>query len=255
VSARRAAALAFALALASAGAGAEPMFLARQYQSCTTCHYSATGGGLLTPYGRSLSRQELSTWGARHDSTGTPGREEQFLWGVLGDRLGDLSLGIDVRPAHLDVNVPGFGSTTRDFFMTADLLAAYRKGAWTVYGQVGRQPGGDTSKIDSFEYWVAHQSESGLGVRAGRFLPAYGINFTDHTALTRAPLGFDVYDQVYGLEVSYTSEHHVWQGSVSPGRADSILHDDGRKAFNATLRLQQNLGPRQVLAVSGVYRA
>jgi hypothetical protein len=47
-----------------AGAGslrAEPMFLSRQYNRCTTCHYSSTGGGLLTPYGRSLSLHELST--------------------------------------------------------------------------------------------------------------------------------------------------------------------------------------------------
>jgi hypothetical protein len=38
-----------ALALAAAHASAEPIFLARQYARCTTCHFSPTGGGLLTP--------------------------------------------------------------------------------------------------------------------------------------------------------------------------------------------------------------
>ena len=49
---------------ASSRAAAEPIFLSRQYTRCTNCHYSPTGGGLLTPYGRSLSREELSTFGA-----------------------------------------------------------------------------------------------------------------------------------------------------------------------------------------------
>src|SRR4029453_16918540 len=45
-------------------AWAEPTFLAKQYTRCTACHYSPTGGGLLTPYGRLLSHRELSTTGA-----------------------------------------------------------------------------------------------------------------------------------------------------------------------------------------------
>ena len=48
------AAAALALLLGATGVGAEPMFLSKQYNRCTSCHYSPTGGGLLTPYGRSL---------------------------------------------------------------------------------------------------------------------------------------------------------------------------------------------------------
>src|SRR4029078_6511391 len=48
----------------ASSASAEPMFLAKQYTRCTACHYSPTGGGLLTPYGRLLSHRELSTTGA-----------------------------------------------------------------------------------------------------------------------------------------------------------------------------------------------
>src|SRR5690349_7779815 len=82
--------------LGARGALAEPMFLAKQYTRCTPCHYWPTGGGLLTPYGRSLTRRELSTTGpgqpAAPDAAAaqpgaadtTPG-EESFLWGALGD--------------------------------------------------------------------------------------------------------------------------------------------------------------------------
>ncbi|PYQ14231.1 MAG: hypothetical protein DMF80_13025 [Acidobacteria bacterium] len=243
-----------ALALVAVGAsrvGAEPIFLSRQYTRCTTCHFSPTGGGLLTPYGRSLSREELSTTGRSHPSPSSG--KQDLRWSVAEDRMGPVSIGIDVRPAHLDVRFEG-GSATRDLLMTADVLAAYQANGWTVYGEVGRQPRPEGTKVDSYEYWVAHQAEKGFGFRAGRFLPAYGVRLADHTAFTRAPLGLDVYDQIYGLEVSHTGERHLLQLTAGPGRADSILHEDGRRAFTAAGRLQMDLGPRSVLVVSGLVR-
>lgn len=259
---RKAAGLALAagaLALGAGRAGAEPMFLSRQYTRCTTCHYSPTGGGLLTPYGRSLSRQELSTTGASPD--GTPdalkSKEEAFLWGALGNTIHPVDVGIDLRPARLNLDFGGV-TMSQNMFMTADLLAAYRVNGWTVYGEVGREPtlqgSGQSPKIDSYEYWVGHQTENGLGFRLGRFLPAYGIRLADHTAYTRSSLGFDVYDQVYGLEVSRSTEHRLLELSVGPGYADAVLHDDGRQAFTATGRFQMDLSPRTALVVSGLYR-
>jgi hypothetical protein len=249
--------LATAALVSALPAGAEPMFLSRQYARCTTCHYSATGGGLLTPYGRSLSREELSTWKGPHASgaagaTGTTG-EEAFLWGALGSSLGALSAGIDVRPSHLDLRLPG-AKDTRDFLMNADLTLAYQAKGWTVYGEIGRQPRASGNKVDSYEHWVGYKSEKGLGLRAGRFLPAYGIHLADHTAYTRRPLGFDTYDQVYALELSHAGEKHLAQVSLGPGRADSLIHDDGLQAFTATGRLQWDLSTRTVLVVSGLWR-
>src|SRR5436190_4378083 len=99
----------FCTALASV-ASAEPMFLAKQYARCTTCHYSATGGGLLTAYGRSLSRQEVSTWGRSAPGTepATEGRrEEDPFYGALGKMIGAFDLGLDLRPAHLEYDLAG----------------------------------------------------------------------------------------------------------------------------------------------------
>jgi hypothetical protein len=252
--------------LGVSSAQAEPIFISRQYARCTTCHYSPTGGGLLTPYGRSLSRQELSTMG-RSPSGTKPGREEQFLYGALGNTLGPVQVGIDLRPSHLNVDYPG-GSSALNLLMTADLLAAYRRGDWTIYGELGREPRpegatvvsvGDGpppqgAKIASYEHWVSHQPENGIGFRVGRFLPAYGVRLADHTAFTRADLGFDAYDQVYALELSRAGERSLAQVSLGPGRAESILHDDGRRTFTATGRFQLDLTPRTVVVASGLYR-
>ena len=72
----------------AAPASAEPMFLSKQYPRCTACHYSPSGGGLLTSYGRSLSREEISTFGRRGaagaSSTEASRSEESFLFGALG---------------------------------------------------------------------------------------------------------------------------------------------------------------------------
>jgi hypothetical protein len=258
VSRRTVALAALPLALGAASLGAEPMFLSKQYNRCTSCHYSPTGGGLLTPYGRSLSHQELSTTGPSYPTVPPPAKgrgEESFLWGALGDALGPVDVGIDVRPGYLGLDIGGPTSSSKEFLMTADLLAAWRAHGFTVYGEVGRKPaiGQDSAGIYSYEHWVGYEASNGLGFRVGRFMPAYGVRLSDHTAYTRSPLGFDKYDQVYALEVSHTGQKHLLELSVGPGSADAVFHGDPHP-FTATGRFQWDLGPRTALVFSGLYR-
>jgi hypothetical protein len=231
----------------TASATAEPMFLAKNETRCTSCHYSPTGGGLLTPYGRLQSRQELSTSG---------GDSEQFLWGALGDSLGPVDLGIDARPTHLRVAFPG-GSARRFLLMNADVLGAVQAAGWTFYGQVGRRPeiGNTGGDLYSYEYWGAKQVSSQWAIRAGRFLPAYGIRFADHTSYNRANLGFDKYDQVLGAEVSHTTNRSVIQVSAGPGRAEAVFNEPGKAPFTTTGRVQFDLTPKHVVVGSGMFRS
>ena len=238
------AALAGLLLTAADHAGAEPIFLSRQYARCTNCHFSPTGGGLLTPYGRSLSREDLSTFGKSRGSSPS-GREHEFLFGALGDALRPVSVGSDVWPAHLDVDAAGFEST-RNFLMNTDVTVAFRRENWTAYGELGRQPRGGEVRIASFEHWLGYQT-SHLGARAGRFLPAYGVRFADHTSFTRAPLGLDTNDQVYAIELSYTGDRHLLQVSVGE-------HADSVHPLTATGRWQFDVTPRTVLVASGLFR-
>jgi hypothetical protein len=245
-----------ALALAAAHASAEPIFLARQYARCTTCHFSPTGGGLLTPYGRSLTREELSTMGRGHSSAPAAGAdgEQGFLFGALGNRLGKLSLGIDLRPSRLAVRFPG-GKENRNLLMNAEITAAFRSRGWTAYGTLGRQPlRAEGTRVDSFEHWVGYDSPKGFGFRAGRFLPAYGVKFADHTAFNRKPLGLDTFDQIYGVELSHTTDRPLLQLTAGPGRADSIIDNDGTRGFVASARAQIDLSTRTVLVASGLLR-
>ena len=146
------------------------------------------------------------------------------------------------------------GQEKRDLLMNAEITAAYRSKGWTVYGELGRQPlRAEGTRVDSFEHWVGFQSQKGFGFRAGRFLPAYGIHFSDHTAFNRKPLGLDTFDQVYGLELSHTTDRHLIQVTASPGRADSIIDNDGTRGFVGAARVQLDLSTRTVLVASGLF--
>lgn len=236
--------------------GAEPAFLSKQYTRCTSCHISPTGGGLLSSYGRALSGRELSMTGNRQPTdpnNATPDPEAQFLWGALGDSLGPLQLGIELRPSHIRSSFGPF-TVTRNIMMNADIVAAVEKNGWTFYGQAGREPSPEVT-FDSYEHWVGYQSEGGLGFRAGRFFPAYGVRFADHTSYNREDLNFDKYDQVYGLEVSRNTSRSLLQVTLAPGLAEAIANDGRGRSFNAAARWQFDLGPSMAIVGSGIYRA
>ena len=236
---------------------AEPTFLSKQYPRCTACHYSPSGGGLLTPYGRSLSREEISTFG-RQGASGVPAAgstagEEGFLFGALSSES-PLQLGLDVRPSHVDVDVPGRHIPNRNFLMNLDLQAAWRRDRWTAYGSIGRAPAHGGGELVSYEHWVSWQVTDTVSVRGGRFLPAYGVRFADHTSFTRARLDLAEDDQVYGIELGVSTDRTLLQVSAGPGRAESLIDADGRQAFTSSARFQIDLSPRTVVAASALYR-
>ena len=259
---RRAAGVALATAAWIGGpavdrASAEPTFLSKQYPRCTACHYSPSGGGLLTPYGRSLSREEISTFGRQGPAApaaATTRGEEGFLYGALPNDS-PLQLGLDARPSHLEVEAAGRSLPDRSFLMNLDLQAAWRQDRWTVYGTVGRAPEPGGGAFVSYEHWVAWQASERVTVRGGRYLPAYGVRFADHTSFARAGRDLAEDDQVYGVEVGVSTDRALLQVSVGPGRAASLLDDDGREALTASGRLQLDLGPRTVVAASVLHRA
>jgi hypothetical protein len=150
-----------------------------------------------------------------------------------------------------------------NFLMNLDLIGALQKNGWTAYGSVGREPPNSAVRngralpdaaFVSYEHWISYQTDQGFRIRAGRFLPAYGVRFADHTAYTRASLDFDRNDQVYGLEVSDTMGPSLVQVMVSPGKAEAILHDRSHRGFSTAGRWQFDVAPRATIVGSALYR-
>jgi len=236
-------------------ASAEPTFLSKQYPRCTACHYSESGGGLLTPYGRSLSREEISTFGRQGPGLDpqAPAGEEGAFFGLVGNDS-PLQLGIDFRPSHVRVKTAGRPQRNRTFPMVLDLQVAWRRDRWTAYGTVGAQPRSAGGGMVSYEHWVAYRATDGVSVRGGRFLPAYGVRFADHTSFTRERLDLAQDDQIYGVEVDVSTDRTLFQVSAGPGRAESLLAATREGAWTSTGRFQFDLGTRTVLVGSAIHR-
>src|SRR5262245_56463333 len=64
------------------------------YANCTTCHFNVAGGGVLTPYGRQLSRELLSSKGGEGEPDFAYGGLKTPAWLALG---GDFSAQVASR--------------------------------------------------------------------------------------------------------------------------------------------------------------
>jgi hypothetical protein len=124
-----------------------PDAIRKGYNNCGTCHYSPLGGGPQTPYGKGTAPEIFPTWR-----------------GLVLDPSENLIYGADARRLVMTGREP--------FLMQEEAhLGVTAKGA-TIVGTVN--PDGPIGLWASYRY-------KGLGVRLGRFKPAYAIPYDDHT--------------------------------------------------------------------------
>lgn len=180
---------------------AYPELIRFGYTNCLTCHHSPQGGGLLTPYGRSLSHEVLSTWGE-------PEKETQFLYGRVPFPKW-LEAGGDIRAIQVYQNTPRY-EQAKFILMQADLEAALIFDQWKLIGTVGRQDpsGRNTSggSLFSRRHYVSFQPTDYLNFRLGKFQQGYGILLADHTAFVKRYLNFDEGSETYQIEGLFFNE-------------------------------------------------
>lgn len=191
----------FALGAASTAFG-YPEFARYGYFSCTSCHVSPGGGGALTDYGRSFEAERLATFFKKD--------EELLLHGAIGatppwlvvggnfrqiQTLTETSRSKDGRwiPMQRDVEVcvhpgPAWACVTGGIVKPASIQPDGRP----VYG--ARRA---NLRVDIGENFL---------VRAGRFMPRYGLMIANHTSSIRQGLGFDQYAETDQLEATFVSE-------------------------------------------------
>lgn len=213
----------FLLMIVAGNSHAFPELIRHGYVNCTSCHTSPNGGGMLTPYGRQLSREVLSTWG--YDG------EERFAYGLVKTPEW-LGLQTDSRAVQTYLNNSRV-EQSRFIFMQTDLEAAATIGKFTADATVGIQPDTSYNKAGGFvfsrRHFLMYKPTDEISVRAGRFFPAYGVNFADHQLSVRRNLGFDEGAETYNLEGSYIGEKYDFFATVNAGRPDasSLQKDSG----------------------------
>jgi hypothetical protein len=171
--------------------------------TCTSCHVNPAGQGTLTSYGRDFSAAKLSTW--RYEN------EENLLHGLvpLSDRF---LVGGDVR--YVDLRRKTGDQKFEKFFrMQTDLEAGVHFGpVWATYA-VGTTPSGPTTpkeeaeevKTRSFaarvDLWDQH-----VILRAGLFMPKFGLMLSDHTAFVRIASGLNPDGEQTQAEATYQDD-------------------------------------------------
>lgn len=213
----------------SGPAFAFPELVTHGYVNCTACHVSPSGGGVLSEYGRGLSRELLSRWGVEG--------EEGFLEGIVKTPEW-LIAGGDVRA--IQTYFENSQVRQREFFlMQSDLTLGARLGHWTAVGTFGVVGGpSDAPKVGTFlsrSHYLMNQISEGIEIRGGKFLPQFGINEPNHTVVTRSLLGFGEDRESYNLEAAYLGERFDIFVTGIFGRPDDLsLHREKGVALSAS---------------------
>lgn len=198
----------FLVFLMGGPAWAYPELTRFQYNNCSACHVAPSGGGLLTAYGRSLSSEVLSTWGTEKEAGflhGLVDREAMEQWILVG---GDIR-GVQVHKENAAVKTGRFIKMqadvslglVRDQGALVLTLGELEDEVWHPYGT---------------SYYGMYKPRDELSVRAGRFVPQYGLHVTDHIIFARSFLGFGLNANRDVGEVQWTGEQ--WTGSLSTAR-------------------------------------
>jgi hypothetical protein len=215
-------------------ADAYPQFQLSLDQTCSSCHISPSGGGLLNENGINTS-ESISQFG-------TPGG---FMYNVI-PLPSWLELGGDLRDAGGYLQTPE--KYLVDIPMQADLYVSAVVGNFRAYVTAGYRPVGflenGVAPIWSREHYLMWQQNPGtpfgLFVRAGRFMPVFGLRFVEHEDYTRQYGGTPLYSETYGAAVEWIQPRYELHATafIRDPFVDSIEPGNGGAVY-AELRLDK----------------
>jgi hypothetical protein len=205
-------------------AHAVPRFSARYEQKCTLCHMNPSGGGLRTLYASQYIVPEELAW-----SKPAP----KILESINPLIAGRILIGTDFRTMYSYASNAA-ASPVNDFFqMQGDLYLDFQMDdQLSLYYDRGM-----SSSYELFGLW---QGLPLTGyVKLGRFVPAYGWKFDDHTMFVRNDLGFaPPGNSDVGVELGASPGRFDIQLAAVNGNRGSTSDSDRRLAsvFNGAYR-------------------
>ncbi len=227
------AAVVLVLAGLSAVAEAYPQFqFTTGNTTCTACHYSPAGGGLINNWGRDEAADTISGSG--------DGRVLHGLW----EPPSWFAFGGDFRGAVLDKQISGDNELLA-FPMQLDLYSRVQAGpvsAAVIVGARGVARGDTTlaSRLISREHWLMYQkSNSNLYARVGRFFAPFGLRLQDHTSYVRRFTGFGVLEEPYVASLGMVDND--WEVHASAHAAAPIFGVGGGQTYGGTIFYEKRL--------------
>jgi hypothetical protein len=232
----------FATLSITTAARALPRFAVREGMQCVTCHVNPSGGGMRSRYGRYVfAPTSIAMFNPRGAAP-------------LDVDIGDsLAFGADSRFTYLNINPPQGTETISTFFqMQGNFYAAAQlnPGVTLYYNQ---------EVWGSFEAMAMWQQDFGrpdmsMYVKAGRFLPTYGLRLENHNIYTRQDIGFGPTDKTEGVELGVYLGPVLIQGSALNSSVGSAQLDDTRqKALIGRAEVLPSIGKLHLLLGGSVF--
>ena len=179
------------VSLLKSNAYAFPELQRSGYQTCQSCHVSPSGGGALTPYGRALSAELLSTWS--YEGEGDLGHRPWMPeW---------LAIGGDLRYVNIKTQYKDSPALYQAIPMQKDIELGLNCGPFWLVGSYGEYYGAIPVR-ESRRHYLLVTDPSGHSLRFGKFTPNYGINHPDHRASNRGALPLVQGSESYNLELN-----------------------------------------------------
>ncbi len=198
------------------------------YPNCLACHVSPSGGGLLNDYGRSLSKELMSTWGWK-------GSEDPLFGAVKNKEW--LKVGGDIRTIQTYLENSNV-KQGRQFNMQRNVELGVKADKTWFVGTFGSQEGpeGTPHKGDflSERHFLLWDTSEDTKVRVGKFRLNYGIYEANHTRVTKSPLGFGSNSETYNLEFSKMTDNYEMFLSSGLGRIDIPRDQSSERNIAAT---------------------
>lgn len=198
------------------------------YPACIACHVSPNGGGLLTDYGRSLSKELMSTWGVS-DSFSEP------FFGAVKNRE-TVKFGGDIRTiqTYLENNQVDRGEL---FPMQQNVEVGVKVDNVMFVGTAGLRQGPDRTPdrgtFLSERHYVLWQPSQTAKLRVGKFRQSFGINTPNHNRFIKNLLGFGFFSETYNMEFSQFYETYEVTVGSSLGRIDQPRNPGSEQNLSA----------------------
>ncbi len=226
-------------------ADAYPQFQLRRDQTCSSCHISPAGGGLLDENGLIIA-EDISQWGTSPEFF--YGKVPTPSWLVLG---GDLrgATGYVQTPEMLLAAFPMQIEAYGHVKLPAGLSLYVDLGART--SQVGNESTTFAWSREHYLMWEQRPGEaSGLFVRAGRFMPVFGLRLAEHPTYTRKWGGTPLYAETYGLAVEYINPRYELHatGFIEDPVIDTPEHSSGGAAL-----VEYRVGDKASIGAEAMY--
>ncbi len=191
-------------------AWARPEFVRHGYFTCTSCHVSPAGGGLLKAYGRMIAAEKLVTWRRENEESPLYGLDTPSETWAVGGGIRWLQISQESKRA----------SHGQFFKMNSDLEI----GAKVARTWFSVRLGIAGSERVSSSHWIQHEPAEGVYLRAGRFQTRFGIMTPDHSASVRRGTKLAAGSEARQVELTWSREWFDSTLSVfKKGRDQKIL--------------------------------